>query len=227
MMSNPPRVTVPASKREDPVLVELITRERLKSYLAVSRSDSAALRLYEWNARAAAATMQTVAMVEVIARNALDRELAGWAQRSYPGEEWFDAVPLDARGLADIVEARKRATRQGRFPERHGKVVAELPFGFWRYLTASRYLSALWVPVLHHAFPFGPTDLRVRRAAVERHLAGLGFVRNRAAHHEPIHRRDLSVDLLSAVELGGWVNPHAGAWIEAEATLRDAISSHP
>lgn len=226
-MSKHPPSSGPRATWDDRALVDLITRERLRSYLAVSRSEPEALRLYEWNGRAAAATMQTVAMVEVIVRNALDRELVNWAKRRSPVVAWFDTVPLDSRGLSDVADARRRATQFGRLPESHGKVIAELSFGFWRYLTATRYLAALWVPALHRAFPFGPADLRVRRAAVERRLADLGFVRNRAAHHEPIHQRDLSLDLSAAVELGNWVSPDAGAWIAAQSSMRAAILDHP
>ncbi len=226
-MSKQRRSATSHASWDDHAIADLITKERLRSYLAVTRTESEALRLYEWNGRAAAATLQTIAMVEVIVRNALDRELIDWAKRKSPRATWFDVVPLDARGLADVADARRRATRYGKLPEHHGKVIAELSFGFWRYLTASRYLAALWVPALHHAFPFGPSDLRVRREAVERHLHDLGFLRNRAAHHEPIHHRNLTVDLDAAVELGEWVSPDAGAWIAAQASLRAAIIDHP
>jgi hypothetical protein len=39
---------------------------------------------------------------------------------------------VDAKGLSDIAQARERATRHGRDPQAHGKVIAELSFGFWR-----------------------------------------------------------------------------------------------
>lgn len=216
-MAKQPRAAAARAGWDDHTVADLISQERLRSYLAVTRTESQALRLYEWNGRAAAATLQTVAMVEVIVRNALDRELNEWVNHRSSPLAWFDAVPLDSKGLADLVEARRRATRHGRLPEHHGKVIAELSFGFWRYLTASRYLTALWVPALHRAFAHGPADLRTRRRAVEHHLSDLGFVRNRAAHHEPIHQRDLAADLATAVELGTWISADAGAWIDAQA----------
>lgn len=129
----------------DPVaLADLITSARLSSYLAASRGDlGGALALYDWNTRAAAAVLASSAMVEVIVRNSLDRSLQRWADRRRGGIDWFDAAPLDAQGQADVTKARDRATRRRRDPEIHGKVVAELSFGFWRYLVASRYLTAL------------------------------------------------------------------------------------
>ncbi|WP_211340904.1 hypothetical protein [Xylanimonas allomyrinae] len=134
---------------------------------------------------------------------------------------------FDARGARDISKARERATSYGRVPEVHGKVVAELTLGFWRYLAAQRYLTTLWVPALAAAFPHGPADLGVRRREVDRRLASLHLVRNRAAHHEPIHRRDLSSDWKVAVELAAWVHPDAGAWVAARSTLNAVMASRP
>ncbi len=206
---------------------DLLTADRLRSYLDSCGQDlERALVLYEWNLTASSAVLQTTAMVEVIVRNALDTQLVTWASRR-GAASWLDVLPLDARGRADIDRARDRATRSGRTTLTHGKVVAELNFGFWRYLTAQRYHASLWVPALHNAFPGGDQDLRHRRRQVERHLANLMLVRNRAAHHEPIHRRDLGRDLDAAVEVAQWVNPEAGGWIAQKSAIRAARTSKP
>jgi hypothetical protein len=105
--------------------------------------------------------------------------------------------------------------------------VAELSLGFWRYLLSTHYLTSLWVPALHAAFPGGPADLRVRRRHVERHLDRLHFLRNRVAHHEPVHRRDLLADHRAAVELVGWVCPDSSAWLAARSTVEEAVGSRP
>ncbi len=213
----------------DPIAVAgLITRDRLSSYLTAASGDlGRALKLYDWNTRASAAVLATSAMVEVIVRNAIDASLQQWADQRRAGNDWLDAAPLDAQGVADVVKARERATRRGRDPEVHGKVVAELSFGFWRYLVASRYLTALWIPGAHAAFPNGPADLRVRREQVERRLHNLMIVRNRAAHHEPIHRRDLARDFRDAVTVTGWVHPQGAVWLRARSDLlRVAAERH-
>ncbi len=210
---------------DDQVVVRLLTRARLRSYLAATSGDlTAALRWYEWNARASAAVMATSGMVEVIVRNALDEQLSVWAAARRHAS-WLDAAPLDARGSADVAKARDRATNRGRTSEVHGKVVAELSFGFWRYTVAQRYHAALWVPALHRAFPHGPTDLRERRRRVERHLVDFLLVRNRSAHHEPVHRRDLLADLAAVIELAGWVHPDAGRWVAATSFLPEVVAT--
>jgi len=209
-------------------LLPLVTAERLGSYLRASGGDvSDAFALYEWNMRAAASVMELTSMVEVLARNALDRELRNWAHRRRGGASWLDVAPLDQQGSADLQKARDRATRRGRRPEVHGRVIAELPLGFWRYLVESRYLTALWVPATHRAFPAGDADLRGRQKNVAFRMQQLNFVRNRAAHHEPIHARDLSRDLQSALDLASWISPAARSWVEATSSLPSLISSKP
>jgi len=212
----------------DAVVADLLTSERLSSYLTACNSSlTDAMRLYEWNTFACAAVIQTVALAEVITRNALDRRLTVWAASQSDSPSWLDVAPLDARGQADIAEARRRATRGGRLPEVHGKVVAELSFGFWRYLTTSQYFASLWVVTLNAGFPGAPGNAWQRRSQIERAMDRLGFVRNRAAHHEPIHRRDLSADYAEGLALCGWVHPDAEAWARAMSALPSVLQTKP
>lgn len=209
------------------VIADLLTRQRLGSYLSASGGDiDAAIALYDWNIEASGALLSLVSMVEVVARNALDAQLSAWSQRTRGTSEWFDHVPLDQRGRRDVIEARGRAVRR-QPSEVHGKVVAELSLGFWRYLAASRYLTSLWVPALHGAFPHGASDARQRRGEVERRLQRLAFVRNRAAHHEPIHQRLLVSDVADAVTLAGWVSRDAAEWVRARESVSSVYARRP
>ncbi|MCF8601883.1 hypothetical protein L5I01_00765 [Gordonia sp. HY442] len=204
-----------------------ITPVRLQSYQSAARGDlHAALRLYDWNAVASAAVLMTVAMVEVITRNAMDSQLSAWAARR--GEpSWFETIPLDGKALAALEHAFRKVEAAPCGNDFHGKVVAELSFGFWRILVAQRYLTSLWVPALNKAFPYGYRDIRERRFRVEQNLAALVAVRNRAAHHEPIHGRDLLADLRSAVEVATWVDVDAGAWVAARSPLESVVRRRP
>lgn len=208
-------------------LLPLLTAERLGSYLRVSSSTEEAIRLYEWNMAAGASVMELTGIVEVVARNALDRELRHWAETKHPGSVWFDRVPLDPKGRADVIKARSRATRNGRRDEVHGRVIAELTLGFWRYLVESRYLTSLWIPATHSAFPHGNQDLRQRQREVKSILQQLHFVRNRAAHHEPIHTRDLARDFVLALKLLGWVSSDAAEWARTTSSLPDVLRRKP
>lgn len=210
-----------------PTVASYITQDRLRSYITASNGDlDAALRLYDWNITASSSVLGLVSMVEVAVRNAMDQSLTRWSDHKNAGASWFDLVPLDTRGRSDLTLARQRATR-GQRSEIHGKVVAELMFGFWRYLVAPRYLTSLWVPELHTAFPDGHPDLATRRQQVHGHLERINFVRNRAAHHEPIHRRDLTRDVSSALALVGWISPDLRLWVAANETVSLSYSTRP
>lgn len=207
---------------------EALTAERLRSYLRASDGDlSRALELYEWNMEASSSVLRLTGMVEVIVRNALDRELTAWSERKNGDTAWFAYAPLDHRGSQDVAKARARATQGGRRAERHGKVIAELTFGFWRYLLDSRYLTALWVPATHRAFPAGADDLRQRHREVLRRMQQLHFVRNRVSHHEPIHRRDLARDECDALDVIRWVSRAVGPWVEAHADVSRVLDAKP
>ena len=209
-------------------LLPLVTAERLGSYVrATSGTTTGAFELYEWNMRAAASVMELTSMIEVITRNALDTQLRDWVQRKHPGASWLDTIPVDTQGIKDLRQARSRATRSGKRTEIHGRVVAELSLGFWRYLVESRYLTSLWVPATHASFPFGHSDLRTRQKDVAFRMQQLNYVRNRAAHHEPIHQRDLARDLQLALELAAWISPTARKWVAATTTLPALITERP
>lgn len=215
------------SVQEFEELRELLTVERMGSYFRASAGDlRGAFALYEWNMTASAATMHTVGMVEVLVRNALDRQLSAWCEDKHPGRDWLDLPMLDERARKDIAEARRRAAQRNGAPA-HGKVIAELSLGFWRYLVASRYLTGFWIPAAQHAFPHGPEDTRRRRILAETSLKNLHFVRNRAAHHEPIHRRDLTKDLQTSAEIAGWISPTARAWVLARSILPEVMDARP
>ena len=107
----------------------------------------------------------------------------------------------------------------------HGKVIAELGFGFWRYLYEPPYLTSLQVP----AFALHPSESnppQVRSDVADR-MQRLHFLPNRIAHHEPIHRRDLSRDHERLLQLAGWMCSGSRAWIAATSRTPAVIAARP
>jgi hypothetical protein len=208
-------------------LQDLLSTERLGSYLNASGGDlEGAFALYEWNIEASAAAVSLAAMLEVLVRNTLDRQLTAWADVR-DVHDWLDAAPLDARAQRDIVKARQRAARGGR-QVTHGHIVAELNLGFfWRYLVSRRYLTTLWMPNLRQAFPRADGKPHEQRRRVESDLEQLLFLRNRAAHHEPIHRRDLLADLRRCVELAGCIDAEAQTWVASRESVTRVVRKKP
>ena len=90
---------------------------------------------------------------------------------------------------------------------RPDKVVAELTFGFWRYLLSARYEASLWTPALRHAFVGG-----LSRATVYETVEHINTFRNRFAHHDPIYRQHLQSDITRIEQLIDWMSPEAAEW---------------
>lgn len=106
-------------------------------------------------------------------------------------------------------------------------MVAELSFGSWRFLTTKKYSTTLWTSALHRAFPHGDTDIWTWRQQMSRLHGNMTFIRNHAAHLEPMFRRDVERDLAQAQTLMDGRDPHALAWLNDMAKLETVIASKP
>lgn len=165
-------------------LATLLTEDCLGPYLAVSNGSlEAALDLYEWNSRIGAAMFEDLGYLEVILRNACHQQLQQWSENRSRDPVWYLQPTLTPASRVDVDKARRRATRAGR-DELAGRGVAELMFGFWRFLHARAYEATLWTPCLRKAYPHLEPQ---RRQLVYTRLDHLNTLRNRIAHHEPIH----------------------------------------
>lgn len=182
-----------------PWVDDWLSSDRFASYVIKAGGDrDRALALYEWNSQLSAAFLHDLCHFEVALRNAYDPLLN---QAVQPGDRhWTDPAttkylfpphyrPISAGKVVDvnskprdsIAFARRSAGGRNAKP---GKVVAELMFGFWTYLTSDTHDKTLWVPLLHRAYP-AHTDRNLTNAT----LAELRNFRNRVAHHEPIFDR--------------------------------------
>ena len=103
-----------------------------------------------------------------------------------------------------------------------GHVVAELTFGFWRYLTKSAHEKRLWVPYLHHAFPPG-----THRRAVDTLVTKLNDVRNRVAHHEPLDPDLATRRHNNLIELASWLSPELRDYIQATTSCPGHLTNRP
>lgn len=199
--------------------------ERFAAYEAETAGDvGRAFALYEWNMSIGAALFESLGMLEVLLRNALHDVLV----KRFPGPPaWYHATPLDKQAKKEVAMAVDRATRRGKDPELSGKVIAELTLGFWRYLTASRYLTSLWVPTLRNAFPGHPSAPKVERRDVEDRLQRLHFLRNRVAHHEPTHRRNLANEYQDLLTVAGWICTDTSDWINDRSRVPQLLAQRP
>lgn len=212
-------------------LTTLLTEERLGPYLVAASGDlEAALDLYEWNSRISAAMFEDLGYLEVMLRNACHQQLQRWSQDQFGDPAWYLQPTLTPASRVDVDKARRRATRAGR-DELPGRVVAEMMFGFWRFLHARAYEATLWTPCLRKAYSHLEPQ---RRQLVYTRLDHLNALRNRIAHHEPIHAdriagtgtdvRGLYNELL---ELLGWIDPHISEWVHSRSRTPALLQKRP
>ena len=209
--------------------------DRLGSYLEDCHDDlDRALDLYAWNGQIAAAFLEDLGRLEVVLRNRFDEALTALVSSSGQQHPWFDHKQLFSglhvnRTRDDLAKAKMRATKNGKLPVDQGTVIAELGFGFWRFLCAARHHTTMWVPALAAQFPNHPRrDIAALiRADVESRMDRLHFLRNRVAHHEPIHRRALTNDAAMIFELAHWMCPDTHAWMVGLSRIPDVLASRP
>ena len=212
-------MTEPASGGP-PHLGELLERrisvERLAPYRrAVGGDVDEAADLYVWNAEVASAFSVVIGQFEVVLRNALHEQLTiRHAASGRPGQWYDDQITLpDSHRHKEVAKARQRLV-QNRKVETPGRMVAELTFGFWRLLLDSRHQTTLWAQSLRHAFPYLQPQ---RRIDVYGPIDRSNSLRNRIAHHEPIHHLDLARRHQELLTVAGYIEP---------ALLRYAMTRH-
>lgn len=180
-----------------------LSEPRFSAYRAAAGGDRRlALAVYEWNSAIGAAFHRDLAHLEVALRNAYDAaitartpaELTHWTSdpyRLFP-PRWRtarDGARIDAnRTPREQLGQAARAAGPDAPP---GKVIAELTFGFWRYMSIANRHHSLWIPYLHAAFAPGTA-----RRAVDEPIGRLHQLRNRVAHAEPLLHRDTATRVL-------------------------------
>lgn len=210
-----------------------LSRPRHAIYLAAADGDPAgALALYDWNAEICAALLRDLAHVEVGLRNAYDRALSQrWPGPPHWTSAYWSVFPTlyrtrSGRRVDINVKPRESIERAliaaGGPSVPPGKVIAELMFGFWRYLSSAAHEKSLWVPVLHRAFVSG-TD----RRDVDRPVGRLHQLRNRVAHHEPVLTTDVAGRSRDMIVVANLIDPDLGRYIAATSRVPVLLSQRP
>lgn len=198
--------------------------DRLSTYVHARDGDlDAAIDLYRWNSSVAAAFWESLGHVEVVLRNALRDRLADRHARHGRAASWLDdpAGELDRRAIEDIATARRRARTKGKRVT-EGQIVAELNFGFWRFLIAKRY-TGLW-PDLASAFPHAPDR---RLSTVEAPVTRLYSFRNRLAHHERVWSQPLTDLYEDITTVLGYIDPGVREWVTATSRIQATLALRP
>jgi hypothetical protein len=215
---------------------------RFRTYLNGAGGDrSKALDLYEWSACMSAAIMHDLGHLEVAVRNAYN----GALEARQPGPlHWTEDLgryfPYRRGRAADgtIIDRNNKPRRQidqaiqaaGGSGATRGKVVAELNFGFWRYLTTTIHDGTLWVPYLRWGFPVGMRaagPVPLSRPVVDGAMGELHMLRNRVAHHEPLLGADLTARRADLVLLLDLIDDDLSQYVQLQSTWAAVEAQRP
>lgn len=215
----------------DPVLdraAYLVSEARFAVYLGAAGGDrSAALELYEWNVALSAACFEAFHYVEIVVRNAIDRELAARFDEDRREIPWFLLEIVEDQKARKALEesvarvrSRLRAQNTGR--DTRAQIVAGTDFGFWTELLHGQYES-LWREAAHKAFP-GSSG---RRKDVLPVLDKLRVFRNRLAHHDSLLVVDVPAYLDDMLLVLGWIDPSAAEWLRRTQRIESVYRARP
>lgn len=195
-----------------------VSDERLGRYRAAGVDVCG---LYLWNAELSAACFQLIGHVEVLLRNAMHTQLA----RHSPDGRWYvdSKYSFQEPARRSIELAQRRALATGR--DSPGRVVAELSFGFWRFLLTSHYQTTVW-PRIAPGFT-GVLRHERNRESFEAAVSRLHDLRNRVAHHEPVFHQPIREYIADALFIARHIDERAARMLEAHSSVGDVLESRP
>lgn len=199
---------------------------RLQSYLNVTHGHlDQALELYKWNSEISVEVFKILADVEIFLRNVIDRELQKFNATFGNNSTWLDEliqfIPPVRR--LDIARAKYYLAADGKTLD-HSNIVSQLNFGFWRSFLVKWNKGVLWPNALRFAFPYSPSRQPEYIFTRVRHLHVL---RNRIAHHEPIHNRDIARDFQICIEVLNAISPVIAAWTAENSRVLEVLAKKP
>jgi hypothetical protein len=208
------------------VLERHLSVERIGPYRRAAGGElDAAMSLYEWNIEVAGAFGSVIGQFEVVLRNSLHNQLTTRHRAAGRPGQWFDdptSLP-DAKRRDDVTKARRRVQANLK-PGTPGQIVAELMFGFWRLLLDKKHQPTLWAQTLRHAFPHLQPQ---RRQDVYQRVNQVYTLRNRVAHHEPIHHLDLAQHHQSVLEVTAYIDPDVERWLRSISRVPTLLDDRP
>jgi hypothetical protein len=155
-------------------------------YLNACGSDTRkAMTLYRRNLQLSQELFTLISCIEVALRNAIDQHYI-----STLGDNWLRNASAPG-GLFNNSKCKytqdsiNEAIRKLNQSYTHNKIIAELGFGFWRYMFAKHQYNACGKTLLR-IFPAKPKGLLVNQNFIFNRLADINDLRNRMAHHEPV-----------------------------------------
>jgi hypothetical protein len=168
---------------------QLISPARMSRYLiACNNNTRQSMTLYRYNLKLSQELFTIESCFEIILRNAINNHCI----TNY-GNDWLrDSISQggifqNSRCRTTAQSIQESLTKLGAFYT-HDKLVAELGFGFWRYMFAQHQFVATGSRLLRifPGRPAGSPGITYNQSFVFNLLKSINNLRNRIAHHEPI-----------------------------------------
>lgn len=167
----------------------IMSPARTSRYVAACRGNTKkAMTLYRLNLRLSQELFTIISCFEVTLRNSINNHClnnigADWLRDGASRGGIFDnkRCKLTRRSIQEAIKSLDHLYTPN-------KLVAELGFGFWRYMFAPYQYDATGKTLLR-IFPAKPSStptLQYNQNYVFNQLAKINNIRNRIAHHEPI-----------------------------------------
>ncbi|MBP6397923.1 MAG: Abi family protein [Saprospiraceae bacterium] len=167
----------------------IMTPARMSRYqTACAGNSKRAMTLYRKNLELSQELFTVISCFEIALRNAIDKQL-----HYTLGNDWLRNGAMEG-GIFDNPNCRLTKFNINEVVHKlnhlytHNKLVAELGFGFWRYMFAPNQYTATGKTLLQ-IFPAKPPStaaFQYNQSFVFNQLVQINNLRNRIAHHEPI-----------------------------------------
>ena len=167
---------------------EIMSVARMSRYTTATASTKKAMTLYRLNLRLSQELFTVICCFEICLRNAINKHNIAklgndWLQNGAVQGGCFDNIKCKFTCI-NINDAIYKLNHN----YTHSKLVAELGFGFWRFMFAQNQYTATGKTLLK-IFPLKPTSTpltQYNNVHIFNQLSRINDIRNRIAHHEPI-----------------------------------------
>ncbi len=168
---------------------KIMSSTRMSRYTTACNSNSKqAMTLYRLNLRLSQELFTVISCFEVAIRNSIDN-----CYTRHHSDDWLRNA-VSQGGMFDTPNCRRTNRLIDSHLQKlthnytHAKLIAEMDFGFWRYLFAQPQYFAGGQKLLQ-IFPAKPRStpsIQYNQTFIFNQLGLINDIRNRIAHHEPI-----------------------------------------
>lgn len=210
---------VPYTYNDNGILIEKnLSTQRFYPYLKrAGFNREYAFNLYLYNARLSKSFLFPLHVLEVVFRNSINEIFIKEYGNTWPFDINFQNN-LTTESLSSLMVAINRANSNST-----DSIVSGLSFDFWSNLFRPEYHSIFWQKLLPLMLPLG----NISRQKIQSRARDINFFRNRIAHHEPIHHRDIVKIHDDIIEMISWFCFDTSDWVRYHSTLNTIMRTSP